>query len=257
MASSEFYESTRALGEYLLFHYGAPEMIVPYESGPRSATGFPTRLVSELLDRNRLPKQARAIDAGCAVGASAFELAKYCQQVVAFDFSHAFVNAANQLRELGFLDYEYVEEGEITSAARASVPDPTTRDRTEFHQADAMELDERWGTFDVALAANLIDRVPDPGHVLDRIARIVKPGGQLLITSPYTWLEDYTPREKWLGGQSNETGDTTTLDGLKSRLASAFHFERAVDIPFLIREHRRKYQWSVAQGSVWIRVENT
>jgi len=251
--SSDFYESTRALGEYLLFHYGTPETIVPYEWGPRAATGFATRLVTELMDRNRLPEQARAIDIGCAVGGSAFELAKYCERVVAFDYSQAFVNAANQLRDNGFIDYEYVEEGEITSPARASVPDSAVRKRVEFHQADAMELDDRWGSFDLALAANLIDRVPDPGHVLGRIASIVNPGGQLLITSPYTWLEDYTPRDKWLGGRNRSDGSLFTIDGLKARLAGDFDFQQTVDIPFLIREHRRKYQWSVAQGSVWIR----
>ena len=32
-----------------------------------------------------------------------------------------------------------------------------------------------------------------------------------------------------------------------------FDFIAAKDLPFLIREHARKYQWSVAQATIWRR----
>jgi hypothetical protein len=41
---------------------------------------------------------------------------------------------------------------------------------------------------------------------------------------------------------------------LRERLAPAFDFHQALDLPFLIREHRRKYQWSVAEASMWRRL---
>lgn len=78
-------------------------------------------------------------------------------------------------------------------------------------------------------------------------------GGQLIITSPYTWLEEYTPKENWLGGYSAEGQTIDTLDGLKSSLQGSFELVSTQDLPFLIREHARKYQWSVAQASVWRR----
>jgi hypothetical protein len=82
---------------------------------------------------------------------------------------------------------------------------------------------------------------------------LVKPGGQLVITSPYTWLEDFTPRGQWLGGYRDAEGPVTTLAGLRTRLGAAFELIEARDLPFLIREHARKYQWSVAQGTIWRR----
>ena len=39
----------------------------------------------------------------------------------------------------------------------------------------------------------------------------------------------------------------------KRRLGRGFERVRVLDLPFLIREHARKFQWSVAQASVWIR----
>ena len=81
----------------------------------------------------------------------------------------------------------------------------------------------------------------------------MKPGGQLILTSPYTWLEDYTPRENWLGGNARDGKPRRTLDGLKGELAQSFELTRTLDLPFLIREHARKFQWSVAQASVWRR----
>jgi hypothetical protein len=32
-----------------------------------------------------------------------------------------------------------------------------------------------------------------------------------------------------------------------------FTLARTLELPFLIREHARKFQWSVAQATVWIR----
>jgi hypothetical protein len=45
----------------------------------------------------------------------------------------------------------------------------------------------------------------------------------------------------------------STLQGLKNRLEADFQLLQTLDLPFLIREHARKYQWSVAQASCWLR----
>jgi len=45
----------------------------------------------------------------------------------------------------------------------------------------------------------------------------------------------------------------STLDGLRAALDPHFELISARDLPFLIREHARKYQWSIAQATVWVR----
>jgi hypothetical protein len=71
------YETRRLLDEYLLFHYGTPAEVLPWENGPRDALGFPVRTVMELIDLPRTPCEAVALDLGCAVGRSSFELATF------------------------------------------------------------------------------------------------------------------------------------------------------------------------------------
>ena len=116
-----------------------------------------------------------------------------------------------------------------------------------------MHLPEDLGVFDVVLMANLIDRLDDPVACLSQLSGLLKSGGQLIITSPYTWLEAYTPSTHWLGGLQRDGEDVQTLDGLHHHLNPAFQWTQTLELPFLIREHARKYQWSVAQGSCWVR----
>ena len=43
----------------------------------------------------------------------------------------------------------------------------------------------------------------------------------------------------------------TTLDGLQQALRDRFKLVETKDIPFVIRETQRKFQYSVAQMTVW------
>ena len=48
------YEDAKLLGEYLLFHYGADQDVMPWDFGPRSGLHFPRRTVEELIDHQKL-----------------------------------------------------------------------------------------------------------------------------------------------------------------------------------------------------------
>ena len=247
--AENIYESDRLVREYLLFHYGGAEEILPWSGGPRDATGFAVRLVEDLLDVAALPQNARALDVGCAVGRSSFELARHCREVTGIDYSRNFVAAATKVGKEGSLAYDYVVEGGRTARALACLADGVDASRVVFEVGDAMALREDLGSFDVVLAANLLCRLPDPRVFLARVPDLVKPGGQLLLTTPFTWLEEYTPRENWIGGR----GVASSADLLTELLSPHFELRFAKDLPFLIREHARKYQWSVAWGTRWVR----
>ena len=248
-----FYESNRAVSEYLLFHYGTTEEQIPHDFGPHSALNYPVRCVTECLAPEILPSKARALDLGCAVGRSTFELARHCEEAIGIDFSHAFIDRANQLKAEGRCDYAFATQGKLTQQASAKIDPCIDRSRTQFQQGDAMQLPDNLGKFNAILMANLIDRLTEPRLCLNQLPDLMASGGQLIITSPYTWLEEYTPKENWLGGYSAEGQTIDTLDGLKSSLQGSFELVSTKDLPFLIREHARKYQWSVAQASVWRR----
>jgi putative 4-mercaptohistidine N1-methyltranferase len=247
------YESDKLLNEYLLFHYGSESEICPPSRDTAGALFFPVRCVKDCVDLRLIPDGARALDLGCAVGRSTFELAHSCASVLGIDFSRRFIEAAEALRKEGTLRYSRADEGMLSSPVVAEAPRTVDRGRVAFETGDAMELRGDIGTFDVVLMANLIDRLREPRRCLARLPGLVKPGGQLIITSPYTWLEDFTPREHWLGGFERDGVRVTTLEGLREALAPAFDLHNTKDLPFLIREHSRKFQFSVAQASIWRR----
>ena len=242
---ANIYETRRLLGEYLLFHYGSPHEVLPWLDGPKEALGFPVRTVLELVDLFSIPDPARALDLGCAVGRSSFELAPFVNEVTGIDFSQSFVDAATRLQQGESLDYERLEEGTLTTTLTANVPPNLPRGNVSFEQGDAMNLRADLGAFAVVHAANLLCRLTEPHKLVERLPSLVTKGGQLLLTTPCTWLADFTPPENWPPGSSR--------DWLTEKLSPHFELQHEQDMPFVIREHARKYQWSVAWGSRWIR----
>ena len=244
--TTSFYDSDAAVEQYLLFHYGSPEQICPLLLEARVACGFPARCVSEPLGRMTLPHHRRALDLGCAVGRSSFELGRHFDDVLGIDFSSRFVSAAQHIAQKRAVTVHAHREGTAYDQIPLALPSDLKTDHVHFEQGDACNLRPDLGTFDLVLMANLIDRLPDPARCLARVPDLLCSGGWLVITSPYTWLEEYTPRDKWL----DDRGEGT-LAALKQILSPAFTLHRTLNLPFLIRDHRRKFQWSIAETTLW------
>lgn len=242
------YESDELLQQYLVFHYASAAEQFPYEFGGADALDFPKRCALEGPDLERLPPEARALDLGCAVGRSSFELARYCTDVVGVDYSQAFIDAAKRLKSGASHRASRLDEGSARTGLEVKVADEIDRSRVNFEQGDAQYVREDIGQFDLVLACNLICRLPEPMRLLERLPGLLKPGGQLFITTPFTWLEEYTPARNWLGD-----GAKNSFAGLRKALEPEFALDAQWDMPFLIREHARKFQYSVAQASRWVR----
>lgn len=241
------YESDRVLGQYLLFHYGSPLETTPFSFAPREATGFPVRCL-DLLDRSTLSASVSALDIGCAVGGSTFELSTFCDRVIGVDLSENFVKTAQTLQSQHKIDYQVVEEGLHVNNLRVVLPASCRPDRVRFFVGDALALDASWFPADVVVALNLLCRVPDPEKLLRRFSEYVAPGGQLLLATPFTWLAEFTDRDKWLGGTERRS-----IEVVEDMLNESFTLERTEDVPYFIREHVRLYQWGVAKVTRWRR----
>lgn len=242
---SSIYESDKVLSEYLLFHFGTADEILPpdrqWPAGMREALGFPVRTVARLSPG----KVSRGLDLGCAVGRSTFEMARTCEQVTGIDFSHAFIRAAERLRLGQTLAYERVEEGTLYTAMTARAPAGVDGARIGFVQGNAMNLPENLGAFDRVHAANLLCRLPEPKRLLDRLPQLVKTGGELVLATPCTWLEEFTPPENW--------PPSGTFDWLVEMLTPYFSLVAKAEEPFLIRETARKFQWTSSLVTLWQR----
>ena len=244
MADSNIYESPRLLDEYLLFHYGSEAEVfadagIPYPHAMREALGFTNRTVGYFGD---FPV-ARGLDLGCAVGASAFAMAETCESVIGIDYSHAFIRAAQELQQGKSLGYRRHDEGGLYLALTAQAHGK--RERCAFEQGDAMDLRGDLGAFDRVHAANLICRLPRPLALLDRLPDLVRSGGELILATPCTWLEEFTPPSAWPQGD--------TFSWLHAQLSPHFTLVHHCHEPFLIRETARKFQWSQSMVTCWLR----
>ncbi len=243
---SAIYESDKLLSEYLLFHFGTADEILPpgrsWAAGMREALDFAVRTPGHFSSGD----VKRGLDLGCAVGRSAFEMARQCEQVVGIDFSHAFIRAAEALRNGECLAYQRREEAAVVTPLQARAPGGIDLARINFLQGDAMSLPEELGSFDRVHAANLLCRLPEPQRLLDRLPELVNPGGELVLATPCTWLEEFTPMENWPRGG--------TFEWLQQVLTENFVLLRQADEPFLIRETARKFQWTTSLVTVWRRL---
>ena len=248
--NDDIYESDALIAQYCEFHYGQEYFGVP---------NFPAR-VAELCRRavadcRQGQPVKSALDLGCATGRATFELARFCQHVTGIDFSARFIRIGRQMQERGAIRYSLPDEGELVSYHEKTLDEfglADTRDKVEFWQGDAHNLKPQFTGYDLILAANLIDRLYDPVLFLAGIAERLNTAGVLVLVSPYTWLEEFTPRRKWLGGRKVNGENVTTLDGLHQVLDPGFRQIGAPgNIEFLIRETLRKHQHSVSQMTVW------
>ena len=245
-AQASHYETDRLVSEYAEFHYGDEYFGVP---------NFP-RALARLAIAAMGDKPARkALDLGCATGRASFELARHFEHVTGIDFSARFISLGVRLAEQGRLRYTLVDEGELVAYKERSLAqlglDKVAR-KVEFFQGDACNLKPVFSDYDLILAANLIDRLYSPQQFLETVHQRLKPGGMLLIASPYTWLPEHTKREAWIGGFKKDGENFTTLDGLKFILGKHFDLLRGpLSVPFVIRETRRKFQHTLSEVTIW------
>ena len=242
------YETDSAVSQYCEAHYGKTYFDVP---------NFPSQCAAACFQYTPGRPRLKALDLGCAVGRASFELAKEFDLVTGIDFSARFIRVALQLKEKGKVSFELVEEGQVASYHEAFLSEmelDRVANRVEFFQGDATNLKPLFTGYDLILAANLLDRLYDPKRFLETVHERLNLGGVLVITSPYTWLEEFTRKENWLGGFRKSGEPYMTLDAIRDLLGPhCVMLDAPKNVEFVIRETRRKFQHTVAELTVWER----
>ncbi len=240
------YEHDELVNQYSDFQYGETYFGVE---------NFAVKMAELAIEYSKYTPQHRALDIGCATGRCSFELANVFEEVTGIDFSARFIQVAVNLQEKGLVNFEQKVEGQIYNTFSKNIDDfsfAEVKDRVAFWQGDACNLKAHFTGYDLILGTNLIDRLYEPKLFLDKIHERLNDNGILILTSPYTWQEESTKKEFWLGGFKNEEGqDQYTLEGLTNILEKNFELIETQDVPFVIRETARKFQHTLSQMSVW------
>jgi len=241
------YETDAGVAQYLHCHYG---------DNPFGVANFSAALAA--LAAHYQPNGGKALDMGCAVGRASFELARHFAQVDGVDYSARFIDVALTLAAHDRFRYALVQEGDLPDYAEARLSSlgitQAQIQRVHFTQGDACNLKPGYQGYDLVLAANLLDRLREPKRFLLEIVQRMNPGGVLILASPYSWSQEYTPKAQWLGGVRENGEALGTYQALQRLLAaSCDELAPPQDLPFVIRETARKYQHSLSQVTVWRR----
>jgi len=239
------YTTDNIISQYCHFSWGENRLGVE---------NYPATCASLALAYMKDKPRKKAFDIGCAIGRSTFELARGFDEVIGVDFSTRFVQEAQKMKEEGVLRYVMPTEGELEAFHEVKLSSfslEAEASKVAFWQADACNLKPIFQDFDLIFAGNLIDRLYDPKKFLDSMASRLNDKGLLILTSPYTWQEESTAKEKWIGGYKRDGENVSTLQGLEEILRKDFKLVDTKDVPFVIQETARKHQHTIAEMSVW------
>jgi len=230
------------LSQFISLHFG--EDMIVHDYAPTTALRFPQRCADLVIDQaQRLGINMNAVlDVGCAVGGSCVELAKKFKSVNGIDISKSFIDRASHILEKNTVSYWVPVSGSQQRLSRSSIDPLIDKSRIRFDVQDACSLNIS-STFDAILAANLLCRLHDPLAFLQSLPSITCEKALVVIVTPFSWLEEFTSPEKWISEQ----------DLILHMQCLGFELKSYMNIPSVIREHERKYQYIVSKANIFLK----
>lgn len=190
------------------------------------------------------------LDAGCGVGASTLSLLALGARVVAVDSDFQVLRALSTLVRQGSVELpRWRHGGGDYITQRVTLPEGIDGSRLALVAGDMVEPPLAAGGMDLAFAYHLLDNVVDPVQLLRQLAAALRPGGTVVLASPYEWSPRATPRPARLGESLRLGNDpdpasalravlTGELPHLAPELALEVQHEQA-RLPWVIRRHDR------------------
>lgn len=193
------------------------------------------------------------LELGAGAGRLSLELAGDRREVVALDTDPAVLAIGARIEERGETELLLRTIGATYAPARIRAPELRGRPVT-FVLGDALDPPLTAGTFDAVVAMNLLDNVRAPSTLLGQVDALLKPGGTLLLSTPYAWDSHQVDDGERIGGAAGRPfgGDPATelrrvltADGLDV----PWRFELVRDDPHvpwtLVRDARCRFQYDL------------
>jgi SAM-dependent methyltransferase len=178
---------------------------------------------------SRLKPNTSILDAGC--GTQRYK--KYCSHLNYFSQDFGEYDATGDGKNLQIDNWSY---GDID------------------YKGDIWSVNETDGKFDTILCTEVLEHIPFPNETIQELARLLKPGGSLIITAPFSSVPHMTPyffysgfHENWylmIAKQNNlkistiiENGDIYNF--ISQELNRSANIQKKYYIKFLLKTYFR------------------
>ncbi|MCY1720526.1 methyltransferase domain-containing protein [Prolixibacteraceae bacterium Z1-6] len=183
-------------------HYQQDALDFDYFQEREKGTEHSERRVREFIFSQAPKNPNRILDVGCGNAWVAELFCSSANEVISMDISHTNVGKALE-------KYPYKNHSGVV--------------------ADVLNLPFRENSFDCIIASEIIEHVVHPNHFVENLIRILKPGGVLLVTTPYKEKLQYnlcihcnklTPRHAHI-----HSFDENKLAGLYAEKDTSFEYK--------------------------------
>ncbi|MFX4241738.1 5-histidylcysteine sulfoxide synthase [Aliarcobacter butzleri] len=178
--NNNFYESDESISSYCDLYYGKDNLY----------TNYVDLLKPYLKDL----KNSKALDLGCCVGRTSFELAKIYDEVLGIDFSANYINIGVKLKLYDFVNYKIKKEDKTFEERAISLKDfdlEKVKDKVSFMQGDACNLKEIYKDFNLIFYSSLIDKLYYPKKFLEDVSRRINKNGFFVFLSSHNWFNEH------------------------------------------------------------------
>jgi SAM-dependent methyltransferase/uncharacterized protein YbaR (Trm112 family) len=213
------------LSIYLDAHWG--DHAEPPPDGPGSVFGV-AELAARVAERSR-ERVANAVELGCSTGRIVAELAAGADHVVGLDLHFGALRRARRLLAGERLAYNRRITGRHYATAHAT---GRTAPNADLVCGDALDPPFLPRVFQRVVALNMLDSVHDPRTLLAVVDGLCAPGGEILLSSPYSWQSSIVPEHHRLGAAD-------PASAVRATLRDGYAIEEEAELSWTLRRDAR------------------
>jgi SAM-dependent methyltransferase/uncharacterized protein YbaR (Trm112 family) len=223
------------LSTYVDAHWG--DRAAPEDPTAYAMAAFADRLAA-------LPHVEAAVELGCSAGRIVAELARRADHVLGLELSLASLRRARRLLDGETIAFARRMIGRNYATATVAAADCTVdRARRRLVCGDALDPPLIPEVYDRVVALNLLDSVARPRQLLSVLDGLCKPGGEVILSSPFAWASHVMQEPERFGGLDPAAE-------LRALLAPRFTVVEEAEVPWTLRRDARS---TVSYRTYWLR----
>ncbi len=218
------------LSVYLEAHWG--DRIEP-------AGGFGGEALVERIAARASERVELAVELGCSAGRIIAELAAGADHVIGLDLQFGIVRRARHLLDGERLSWSRRIAGRHYAPATITPGDRAVPEsRRTLLCGDALDPPLIPGVFGRVVALNLLDSVSHPRRLLSVIDGLCGRGGEVILSSPYSWQSNVLHDDERFGGD-DPAAELVRILRTGERLGGRYEIEDEGDVSWTLRRDAR------------------